>query len=144
VRRLLRLAVRGSNVSPADDSGLGVPPDLDLLAQRVPRAWRIWWLGCGPGWFPLLARLGADLDDIAPSWSLSQAKNKFGELRFYAEPGSDDPVVRQRFADRIRLAEADAARTCEECGRPGSLGRTPSGWLATLCTNCQEAARDDS
>lgn len=129
-------------MSPAAGSGREVPADLEPLAQRVPPGWRNWWLGCGPGWFPLLARLGADLDDIAPNWSLHQAKAKFAELRFYASAGSDDPDVRQRFADRIRQAESESARTCEECGRPGSLLTTPSGWLATLCSDCQEAARD--
>lgn len=129
-------------MSPADDSRPVVPADLEPLAQRVLPGWRNWWLGCGPGWFPILARLGADLDAIAPGWSLSQVKSKFGELRFYASAGSDVDGIRQRFADRIRGAEEEAARTCEECGRPASLWTMPSGWLATLCPACQEAARD--
>ncbi|WP_395656525.1 hypothetical protein [Nocardioides sp.] len=120
-----------------------VPDELAGLAARVPPGWRGWWFGCGPGWVALLVELGHDLDEIAPRWSLTQAKSKFAELRFYATAGSDDKDVRQRFDERIRRAEVESSRTCEDCGRPGSLWVTPSGWRVTSCQECREAADEE-
>lgn len=119
-----------------------VPEELAGLTARVPPGWRDWWFGCGPGWVTLLVELGHDLDKIAPGWSLTQAKSKFAELRFYAASGSNDAEIRERFAERIRRAELESSRTCEHCGRPGSLWVMPTGWRVTLCQECREAARE--
>ena len=123
--------------------GQHVPEELAGLVARVPPGLRGWWFGCGPGWVALLAELGRDLDEIAPRWSLTQAKSKFAELRFYASAGTNDDNVRERFDERIRRAEVESSRTCEGCGRPGSLWVTPSGWRVTLCQECREAGRED-
>lgn len=115
---------------------------LEALEVRVVDAWQDWWLACEAGWFPLLARLGADLDQVAPDWSLMQAKSKFGVLRFYASVGDDDTSSRERFAARVAEAEAESARTCERCGRAGSTREVPpTGWLATLCDQCAGEVR---
>lgn len=120
-----------------------VPPILEPLAQRVVPMWRDWWLGCEAGWHPLLARLGVDLDKIAPSWSLVQAKNKYGALRLYAASHSADPQVVSRFADRIASAEKEASKTCERCGSPGQLHVDSAGWHEVLCGLCWTGDRDD-
>ena len=54
-----------------------------------------------------------------------QIKEKFGGLRFYYE-GGDDTVD-----GMVRMAESWAARSCEECGKPGKS--RDGGWIRTLC-----------
>lgn len=59
-----------------------------------------------------------------------QIKEKFGGLRFYYE-GGDEQVF-----GMVRMAEAWASRTCEQCGEPGTL--RPGGWVQTLCDKHEE------
>jgi len=59
-------------------------------------------------------------------------KEKFGGLRFYYD-GGDDEV-----SGMVRMAEAWAEHTCEECGAPGKS--RDSGWIKTLCDH-HEAER---
>lgn len=63
--------------------------------------------------------------DVCPQVRVLQIKEKFGGLRFYYEGGDD------RVDGMVRMAEAWAARTCEECGAPGQT--RPGGWVRTLC-----------
>jgi hypothetical protein len=62
---------------------------------------------------------------VVPQTVVAQVKEKFGGLRFYYE-GGDEAV-----AGMVRMAEAWAEHTCEECGKPGQ-SRT-DGWIKTLC-----------
>lgn len=57
--------------------------------------------------------------------SAIQCKEKFGTLRFYADN------VDERAMTLISFAESMSARTCEECGAPGTIRRT--GWIRCLC-----------
>tara|TARA_R110000850_G_scaffold205106_5_gene331294 strand:- start:578 stop:1213 length:636 start_codon:yes stop_codon:yes gene_type:complete len=59
-----------------------------------------------------------------------QVKEKFAGLRFYMTTQSDEITV------LIEEAEALSLKTCEECGEPGE--KTNTGWLRTLCKNCDE------
>lgn len=127
-------------MSELDSSGEGVEL-LEPLRVRVVAPWRDWWLGCGEGWWPILARLAGDLTEIAPAWSLQQAKQKFAELRFYAMPGTDDADVVRRFQRRIAEAEREAARACERCGARGVVRRSESGYLQVLCVQCATSDR---
>jgi hypothetical protein len=61
---------------------------------------------------------------------VEQIKEKFGGLRFYYQ-GGDDTIQ-----GMVRMAEAWADRSCEECGKPGkSRG---GGWIKTLCDEHEE------
>ena len=87
-------------------------------------------IACGDGWFDLLdvlcASLQSQTDDYnAPQVVLSQAKEKFGQLRFYTRAASAE----QR--GMILLAEAMSGRICEQCGRPGAL--LVAGAVMTRC-----------
>jgi len=42
-----------------------------------------------------------------------------------------EPDTLTRIHVLIREAEAEAGRTCEDCGKPGKLRR--GGWVRTLC-----------
>lgn len=92
----------------------GLPATLDEIQAQV-----------YPGWHPILARLVDDLLSLGWDGQVTQVKEKFGGLQFYIKQKSD--VLR----DRIHVAQEEAYRTCEICGRPG-LPRS-GGWIKTLC-----------
>jgi hypothetical protein len=111
------------------------------------------WLTIGlPGWQPLLAELDAKLRERWPNYTIQQVKEKFGTLRFYAEPELEAPdfpddeagiaAHNQWYADNvdtfhdiIHEYEARTAEICQECGKPGKLG-TRGYWWATRCPDC--------
>src|ERR1700722_2203808 len=100
---------------------------------------------CGDGWFDILKelieRLKAILEDRANRIDtdedfpmvVSQVKEKYGTLRFYMSC-STDPMD-----DAIRYAEDRSMYTCEECGKPGTLGQK-NHWYMTRCEECWKEA----
>lgn len=95
----------------------------------------------GAGWWPILESLCANIQshidwkqqqqekysrgDGCKQVVVAQIKEKFGGLRFYYD-GGDDTIH-----GMVRMAEAWADRSCEECGAPGVAGG--KGWIKTLC-----------
>jgi len=98
---------------------------------------------CGDGWSDLLYRLCERLEplvrklnatlDPRERFEVLQVKQKLGGLRFYV---SHHAAAIDTEIDRARLS---SLRTCERCGRPGTL-RNREGWLVTLCDQCLRAA----
>ena len=84
--------------------------------------------GIGDGRLPLVDRLCADLK--AQDWTgrISQIKEKFGTLSFYA-CDTDDAMEA-----RIDDAAQESAVVCETCGKPGELRR--KYWLRVACDEC--------
>jgi hypothetical protein len=62
-----------------------------------------------------------------PNISVEEVKEKFGQLRFSVK-GADDSI-----RGMIQMASAMSATICEECGKPGKLSSTNSGWIRVLC-----------
>lgn len=106
--------------------------------------------GCGPGWWPLVALLVDDIrayNTTAPNPTdryprgkplirVSQIKEKYGTLRFYAE-GVDSA----RLTEAIEAAEYVSGFLCESCGRPGierTIGGVIGGWVVTTCDPCAQ------
>jgi hypothetical protein len=103
---------------------------------------------CGPGWYPILEKLCANIQshidwkneqfekygrgEAVPQVVAAQIKEKFGGLRFYYD-GGDDTV-----RGMVRMAEAWADSSCEDCGAPGR--QRNNGWIRTLC-DTHEAER---
>lgn len=56
---------------------------LERILRRIPDGWGRW-ISCGPGWYPLLVDLEAELAAIDPDHVIHQVKEKFGSLRVYA------------------------------------------------------------
>jgi len=112
------------------------------------------------GWHPPLMRLCAGIDALltdqeAEQCEVMQIKEKFGGLRFYVRLGQAERIsmdISSPDGERVRLealcvdaepdtlarihllireAEAEAARTCEDCGELGKLRR--DSWSRTLC-----------
>lgn len=105
--------------------------DVEPLLDRIPEEW-VRSLDVSKGWFPLLANLDRQLAALAPDYVIFQCKSKYGSLRFYADPSSQNSVVVAAFEGAIAAAEFASATVCEECGLDGEL-RTIGAWLWTLC-----------
>ena len=90
---------------------------------------------CGEGWWPILEKLCSNIQhhidwknkqsEVVSQVTVAQIKEKFGGLRFYYDGGDDE------IRGMVRMAEAWADASCEECGAPGK--RRDGGWIKTLC-----------
>jgi hypothetical protein len=89
----------------------------------------------GAGWVPILARLATDLSAMGWDGSVSQIKEKFGSLRFYANAVGVPDELHEAFSERIIKAELESQTTCETCGEAGTL--RAGGWYKTLCDVCR-------
>ena len=87
----------------------------------------------GKGWHPLVLPLieQCEAEDV----KVFQVKEKFGGLRFYTDGNTSE-----KLNHAIDSAEVACAKTCEECGAPGTL-RT-GGWLKTLCDEHAKGRKD--
>lgn len=90
----------------------------------------------GPGWEKLVTELDEKLREIDPYYTVSQIKEKYGKLRYYADPSDYSRTPRadqDGFFQAIWQAEQDSATICEECGAPGELGQWNGYWWLTAC-----------
>ena len=114
------------------------------MEQRFPKMFDTPYGGfcCGEGWWPILEKLCSNIQnhidwknkqsEIVPQVTVAQIKEKFGGLRFYYDGGDE------HINGMVRMAEAWADASCEECGAPGK--RRDGGWIKTLC-DTHEAER---
>lgn len=122
-------------------------PTLLTLAAKYPRLFQnleSMSIYVEPGWYSLidetLARIDRLLDgDHASRFSLVQAKEKFGSLRFYYDYEDIENTGPERMSHRaeglariVREAEAESRKTCQVCGKPGRLA-VRSGTYITTC-----------
>lgn len=145
-RRRARMNMKGNDMSEDDLIAPGARRIMRAYPSVYgtgPRTIRNSLLGdgflCGPGWYPLIERLSADLAEIVREDGLKrfrvvQVKEKFGGLRFYVKGGNE------RALDRIAEAVQEAERTCEGCGAPSSI-RSIDGWLTKVCDDCRLRGR---
>lgn len=103
----------------------------DLLRRHDLHPWC--WSDPPKGWLPLIDRLVVDLKATGWNGKVSQIKQKFGRLCFYADALTDAMSV------RIDQAESESARTCETCGRPGRQVSLRHGWLSCRCARHEES-----
>lgn len=125
-------------MSPDKDKALVEKYPL-LFASRRSRGRKsisMWGFECGDGWYDLIDRLAAKLEPMIAALPpneqgdvrAAQVKEKWGTLRFYMSShlaGMDAAIDE---------AEAESARVCEDCGKPGEL--RSGGWIRTLCNDC--------
>lgn len=109
----------------------------DLNGRTVPGGY----VGFPDGWFNIVYKLHRQLVFIDPEYRVTQVKEKFGGLRFYADTvfGSDD-VRYSIFYDLISAAEYSSERVCQVCGDYGTT-IFDRGWYSTLCDVHKEADR---
>lgn len=104
---------------------------------------------CGDGWFELLMDLSKRIDEIAKKHNqigehypkAFQVKSKFGGLRFYMEPLSGTAF--EEINEAIGEIEIQAYKTCEQCGRSGSI-RNDLYWIAVLCDEHYKHYKNDN
>jgi hypothetical protein len=106
------------------------------------------------GWEPLIRRLANKLEPLIVKWidekiqqndmqlleswgfpRASQVKEKYGTLCFYMTHATDEMY------DLINKAEAESAKTCEQCGKKGKL--RGKSWYYTLCNSCWKKHCDE-
>lgn len=87
------------------------------------------------GWLPLLEDLVSKLKQRGWTGEVAQIKEKFGGLRFYANPSIKTGNTKEEIEEFQRLiyeAEDKSFKICEFCGQPGK--RTSAlGWIKVLC-----------
>ena len=59
---------------------------LKAILDRIPDGWGRW-ISCGPGWYSLLVELDRALALLFPDYTVEQAKEKYGQLRYYYSVG---------------------------------------------------------
>jgi hypothetical protein len=109
------------------------------ILRRIPPRWGRW-IRVDKGWYSIIVRCDRDLARLDPNYEVHQVKQKYGGLRYYFSASTEDEEVRQAMLARAGQAEAEAATTCERCGRSrGGAYRpvgAPRGWRRTLCDGC--------
>lgn len=113
------------------DKLINTYPDMFYADIRGPQKHTIS-IDCNDGWFDILWRLCDDIYAMGPK--VSQIKEKFGGLRFYASFTSE---YSKQGWERIRKAEEESYEICELCGAKGEL-RITDGWRNTTCIKCHE------
>lgn len=86
----------------------------------------------GPGWWPLLDEVSAQVKELDPEIYLSY-KEKYGtcQIDFVTESTEHFNEIIKLTAD----AEEASKTICEVCGQPGEI-RTQNRWLTALCDRC--------
>ena len=109
---------------------------LETILRRIPDGWGRW-ISIDAGWYPLVVATDRRLAAIDADYVVHQIKEKFGTLRYYCAPGSEDPSpeLLDAFDAITDDVEAASAVTCERCGEPGVLQRSRY-WAKTLCAVC--------
>jgi hypothetical protein len=111
---------------------------IETILRRIPDNWGRW-ISVDAGWYPLVIATDAQLAALDPNYRVHQIKEKFGTLRYYYWPSSDNasPELLDALDAITDDAERTSAMTCERCGEPGVLQRTRY-WAKTLCHSCAE------
>lgn len=90
-----------------------------------------WGFECGDGWFDIIYQLSKNITDLDPDVQAVQVKEKWGELRFYINGGTNEVY------DLIDEATELSLKTCEECGTRENVTTNDCGWVSTLCDKCR-------
>jgi hypothetical protein len=99
-------------------------------------------LDIGHGWIPLVLDLDHKLSLLSPHYTISQIKEKFAGLRYYADfqpppglSGIDLFTAQDIFLDLIHYAEHKSFAICEICAAYGQRYTAQSGYHTIRCKN---------
>ena len=104
-----------------------------------------WGFDTGPGWYPLLYKICAQLNVIRKVTGIypiaDQIKEKFGGLRFYyhvtgPEKVEDGEIWGSIIKEIISKAEEDSYKICGSCGKFVRHKRIDLGWVYDMCSTC--------
>lgn len=83
----------------------------------------------GDGWHSILETFFNDMEACyAEPTDVLYIKEKFGELTIYLGENSTPEMHAC-----VRRAVMASRSACEECGKPGVLTHTQTGWMKTFC-----------
>ena len=90
----------------------------------------------GDGWHGIVDRLSAKLS-ADPNLHVWQIKEKYGSLRVYFcdQDAPSDPRLGKVTDAALDKATRESMRTCEICGKPGTLTRRRN-WVSVRCKPC--------
>lgn len=108
------------------------------VTARMAPTWPHWRIGAGSG--DILLRLVDDLGELDPRCTLRQVKQRFGLIQVCAVSALSGDEL-EAFRSRIRAAEEESGRTCEECSAP-ALRCDIQGHLYTLCLDDEARIRE--
>lgn len=99
-------------------------------------------LDIGAGWIPLIVPLHHKILSLVNQYEIYQIKEKFGGLRFYADPIVFDAYspenkfhINKIFQHLIQVAEEQSLLTCELCSAPAKVS-TYNFRYRTICESC--------
>lgn len=104
--------------------------------KHVPTPIELFGVECGKGWHKLIEPLILYINEYNKNKSkeeqiqILQIKEKFGELRFYTNFGTEE------LHKMIEEAEEKSYNVCETCGAEKYVGSTTQGWITTICIDC--------
>ena len=114
---------------------------LKAILLRIPDGWGRW-IRHSKGWYPLVVRLDAAMDEIDPDYDVCQVKEKFGVLKYYYDPHTDNKELRQQMRKLVDAAESESKEICEECGSRADVQlRNFPHRIQTLCELCTATYR---
>ena len=103
--------------------------DLEKIKSRFAEEYQSF-IDVGKGWHQIIINLDKALSKLDPNYKIYQIKEKFGGLRYYCS--SDNNKLAREI---ISEAEKVADKTCENCGKSGTLVIN-NGWYYTCCVDC--------
>lgn len=113
--------------------------EKELETQRLQHPYELFGIECGDGWEKLYQPIIDEIVEYNNNHSeedkitISQIKEKFGGLRFYAD---NTPTS---ISEKIDQAESKSYHVCERCGSEHEVGfLSMNGWIYTRCRKCAE------
>lgn len=108
---------------------LNAPDIFEPIAQRG--------IEIRKGWYKILDKLCAQIEQNYSEIYATQIKEKFGKLTVYIQHTLKDNQDLNPFYASLKRAEEEASQTCEICSTFGEL-KTNRHRLEVLCKNCEE------
>lgn len=106
------------------------------------------YIECDSGWFQLIDELSEELNEKAKQYapgtiSVVQIKEKFGGLRYYVNytdglPEEDIFDIEQIICRYENLSH----KTCQQCGKGGTICARTAYWVSTLCRECYDKLKE--
>ncbi len=113
----------------------------DLSKYKVPLQQR--GVEIEKGWWPILEKLSQGLQLITDKVYFSQIKQKFGYFTAYIEKEETiDPTVYTEVCRHISMAVDEALKSCETCGKTGTIFCTEKTYLYCACEEHRQAKSD--
>ncbi len=100
------------------------------LHKKYPTLFKLpCYIECGGGWYKILDELFEKLAQDKTT-RLAQVKEKWGQLRIYADCHTEESFF------LIEAAEKKSLKVCEFCGNKGKPQNT--SWVKVLCNKCAD------